>query len=181
MKSEDDISPLLVRVARKDAAAFSEVYQRSSAKLYGTIVRILRRRDMADEVLQEVYVKIWERAGDFKPDKASAITWMNAIARNRALDVVRRKSPVSMEDRPEVQNLASDTLTGLDNILRMESAKQLTDCLAQLEPNRREMVVLAYCDGASRDELAERYKQPVNTIKTWLRRSLAQLKGCLGR
>lgn len=180
MASADDISALLQRVARQDRAAFAEVYRATSAKLYGIILRILRRRDIADEVLQEVYVKIWERAGDFRPERASPIAWMAAIARNRALDEVRRKLPVSIEEHPEVQDIASDEETGLASVLRGEDAKRLADCLARLEPNRRQMVVLAYCEGLSRDELAAKYSQPVNTIKTWLRRSLAQLKGCLG-
>lgn len=180
MASTQDISALLQRVARQDRAAFAEVYRATSAKLYGVVLRILHRRDIADEVLQEVYVKIWERAADFNPDRASPISWMAAIARNRALDEVRRKHPVSIEDHPEVQDFASDDETALAAVMRGEDGKRLADCLTGLEPDRRQMVVLAYCEGLSRDELAAKYGQPVNTIKTWLRRSLAQLKGCLG-
>ena len=175
-----DLSALLKRVARKDRAAFAEVYKATSAKLYGVALRILKRRDIADEVLQEVYVRIWERAGDFNPDRASPISWMATIARNRALDEVRRKRPVAIEDHPEVQNLASDDESVLAAIMRSEDGRRLADCLTRLEPHRRHMVVLAYCEGLSRDELAAKYGQPVNTIKTWLRRSLASLKGCLG-
>ena len=175
-----DLSALLKRVARKDRAAFAEVYKATSAKLYGEALRILKRRDIADEVLQEVYVRIWERAGDFNPDRASPISWMATIARNRALDEVRRKRPVAIEDHPEVQNLASDDESVLAAIMRSEDGRRLADCLTRLEPDRRHMVVLAYCEGLSRDELAVKYGQPVNTIKTWLRRSLASLKGCLG-
>ena len=180
MASAEDISALLQRVGRQDRAAFEAVYQATSAKLYGIILRILRRRDLADEVLQEVYVKIWERAGGFSPEIASPIAWMAAIARNRALDEVRRKLPASIEDHPEVQDFDSGAETGLDSVLRGEDAKRLKDCLDRLAADRRNMVVQAYCEGFSRDELAQKYSQPVNTIKTWLRRSLSQLKGCLG-
>jgi len=180
MTSAQDLSALLHRVARKDRAAFAEGYQATSAKLYGIALRILKRRDIADEVLQEVYVKIWERAADFSLDRASPISWMATIARNRALDEVRRKRPVAIEDHPEVQNFASDDETALAAIMRSEDGRRLADCLTRLEPDRRQMVVLAYCEGLSRDELAAKYGQPVNTIKTWLRRSLASLKGCLG-
>jgi RNA polymerase sigma-70 factor, ECF subfamily len=135
---------------------------------------------MADEVLQEVYVKIWQRAGDFTAERASPISWMATIARNRALDEVRRKGPAAIEDHPEVHNLASDDESALAAVMRGEDGRRLADCLALLEPDRRQMVVLAYCEGMSRDELAAQYGQPVNTIKTWLRRSLASLKGCLG-
>jgi RNA polymerase sigma-70 factor (ECF subfamily) len=180
MASTQDINALLHRVARQDRAAFADVYRATSAKLYGIVLRILHRRDIADEVLQEVYVKIWERAADFNPERASPISWMAAIARNRALDEVRRKHPASIEDHPEIQDFASDDETALAAVMRGEDGKRLVDCLTGLEPDSRQMVVLAYCEGLSRDELAAKYGQPINTIKTWLRRSLAQLKGCLG-
>ena len=125
-----DLSALLKRVARKDRAAFAEVYKATSAKLYGVALRILKRRDIADEVLQEVYVRIWERAGDFNPDRASPISWMATIARNRALDEVRRKRPVAIEDHPEVQNLASDDESVLAAIMRSEDGRRLADCLS---------------------------------------------------
>ena len=179
MTSPQDLSSLLARVARRDRAAFAGVYQATSAKLFGIILRILKRRDLADEVLQEVYVKIWERAADFDPRIASPITWMATIARNRALDEIRRKRPESIEDHPQLLDTPSDDDSALTNVMRGEDGKRLTDCLNRLEQPRRQMVVLAYCDGLSRDELAEKFGQPVNTVKTWLRRSLAQLKGCL--
>lgn len=179
MLSAQDLSTLLTRVARRDRAAFTDVYRATSAKLYGIVLRILHRRDIADEVLQEVYVKIWDRAADFNPQMASPISWMAAIARNRALDELRRKRPDSLEDYPELLDVPSDDESALARVMRGEDGKRLADCLSRLEADRRQMVVLAYCEGLSRDELAEKYGQPVNTIKTWLRRALAQLKGCL--
>lgn len=180
MPTPNDLSDLLTKVASKDRTAFAEVYRATSAKLYGIILRILSRRDIADEILQEVYVKIWDRAGDFNPEHASPVTWMAAIARNRAIDEIRRKRPATIEDHPEYLDVASNDETALAKIVRAEDGQKLADCLRRLEIEKREMVVLAYCEGLSRDELAARYQQPVNTIKTWLRRSLAQLKGCLG-
>lgn len=180
LMTPDGLSHLMRRVAQRDRSAFAKVHQATSAKLYGVVLRILRRRDIADEVLQEVYVKIWERAADFDSERASPISWMATIARNRALDEVRRKQPVSIEDHPEVQDCASDDETALAAVMRSEDGRRLAECLKRLEPDRRQMVVFAYCEGLSRDELAQKYGQPVNTIKTWLRRSLAQLKGCLG-
>lgn len=180
MTSPRDLVSLIERAARQDRAAFGELYRATSAKLYGIVLRILHRRDIADEVLQEVYVKIWERAADYKPESGAVISWMAAIARNRALDEVRRKRPVSMEDYPELLNVASDEESALSAVMRGEDGRRLADCLKRLEPERRQMVVLAYCDGLSREELALRYGQPVNTVKTWLRRSLMNLKGCLG-
>ncbi len=180
MSTPQELSTLMSRVSQRDRAAFEQLYRATSPKLFGILLRILHRRDIADEVLQEVYVKIWDRAADFDPKLASPITWMATIARNRALDEVRRKRPESIEDHPELLDAASDEDSALTNVMRGQDGKRLTDCLMKLDQSRRQMVVLAYCDGLSRDELAEKFGQPVNTIKTWLRRSLAQLKGCLG-
>ncbi|MEQ1669361.1 MAG: sigma-70 family RNA polymerase sigma factor [Hyphomicrobium sp.] len=180
MTTQQELSNLLGRVALKDRAAFADVYRATSSKLYGITLRILRRPDLADEVLQEVYVKVWDRAADFDPKIASPITWLATIARNRALDEVRKKRPESIEDYPELLDVESGEETALAAVMRGEDGKRLADCLSRLEDGKRQMVVLAYCEGLSRDELAEKYGQPANTIKTWLRRSLAQLKGCLG-
>lgn len=174
-----DLISLLQRTASQDRAAFRELYHATSAKLYGVILRILHRSDMADEVLQEVYVKIWERAADYDAARASPIAWMATIARNRAIDEARRKRAVSIEDHPEVMNFATDEESALQLAVRAEDGRRLQECLSRLEPDRRKMVILAYCDGLSRDELAAQFGQPVNTVKTWLRRALAVVRGCL--
>ena len=171
---------LLQRVAVKDKTAFSALYEATSAKLYGIVLRILVRRDLADEVLQEVYVKIWERAGDFDPGRASPITWMATIARNRALDEARKAKPVSLEDMPAGFDVVSDAPLALDVLLETEAGRRLSDCLQRLEPEKRDVVVQAYLNGMSREDLGKRFNRPVPTIKTWLHRSLAQLKDCLG-
>lgn len=179
MSASADISALLQRVARQDKAAFAQLYTATSAKLLGIVLRILKRRDMAEEVLQEVYVKVWEKAGDFDGQRASPITWLSTIARNRAIDVVRQKTHVSLEDNPQYLDAPSEDDIALDKILKDETGAALKDCLSRLEPERARLVLLAYCEGLSRDELGIRYNQPANTIKTWLRRSLLQLRGCL--
>lgn len=171
---------LLQRIAARDRPAFAMLYSATSAKLYGIVLRILKRRDIAEEVLQDVYVKIWERAGDFEAGRASPITWMATIARNRALDEVRKVAPVSLEDMPEGFDPASDAEGAFDLLARGEDGKRLANCLGALDPQKREIVMLAYLDGLSREELGQRFSAPVATIKTWLHRSLAQLKECLG-
>ena len=108
-----DLSDLLARVAARDREAFAAVYKATSAKLWGIVVRILPRRAMAEDVLQDVYVRIWERAATFDPAKASPITWMATIARNRAIDEVRRRTPVSIEDAPEALEVAEEGLNPL--------------------------------------------------------------------
>jgi RNA polymerase sigma-70 factor (ECF subfamily) len=173
------IADLLARVARRDAEAFGALYDATSAKLYGIVLRILKRRDLADEVLQEVYVKIWERAGDFDAGRASPITWMATIARNRALDEARKRQPVSIEERPEALDVASNEPHPLTNVELAQDVRRLMICLDGLEPLRKTLIVEAYLEGASREDLSRRHGHPVATIKTWLHRAMAQLRACL--
>jgi RNA polymerase sigma-70 factor (ECF subfamily) len=171
---------LIERIAAQDRAAFSALYAATSAKLYGIILRILHRRDMADEVLQDVYVQIWERAACYDAARGAPITWMVAIARNRAIDEVRRKRTVSMEDAPEVMRMANEDEHPLDRIEKSQELARLNDCLDTLDGNRRDLVLLAYREGMSREALGQRFARPPATIKSWLRRSLLQLRDCLG-
>ena len=178
--SRQDLVTALEHTARGDRAAFELVYKATSLKLYGIVTRILGRRDLADEVLQEVYVRVWQHAGDFDPTNSSPITWMATIARNLALDEARRKTPRSIEDFPQLLQLPSDDDPAA-NHERDEDLRRLYACLDGLEPERKELVLLVYYYGMTREEIANRFDRPVATVKTWLRRSLAQLKDCLGR
>ena len=177
--SDADLAALLRRVASKDAAAFAILYKQTRAKLYGVIARILTRGELSGEVLQEVYVRIWEKAGDFDVEKGSPIAWMATIARNRALDEIRRVRPVSLEDMPEGFEPAAEEVDPMASRERSERLAALIDCLKVLDEEKREAVLLAYYRGFSRDALAQRMQRPVPTIKTWLRRGLAQLRDCL--
>jgi len=171
---------LLAAVAKGDQAAFDKLYAATRAKLYGVVLRILRRTDLADEVIQETYVKVWSSAGQFNPALASPITWMVAIARNRAIDTLRKKSDLSLEDMPEAMEVAADTADPLAAREFSEELKRLLGCIGRLEGERRKLVLLAYYDGFSREQLAQQLGKPVNTIKTWLRRSLLEIRECLG-
>jgi RNA polymerase sigma-70 factor (ECF subfamily) len=175
-----ELVSLLAAVANGDETAFEKLYAATSAKLYGVVLRILRRPELADEVMQEAYLKIWNGAAQFDASLASPITWMVAIARNRAIDLVRKKTDVSVEDMPDAPELAADVPDPLAVRERSEDARRLLDCLGRLEPEQRQLVLLAYYDGLSREQLAARFKRPVNTIKTWLRRSLLAVRECLG-
>lgn len=180
MASSDEIFALLRRIAeRRDRAAFDALYAATSPQLYGIVLRILRRRDLAEDVMQEAYFKIWERAGDFDPAMASPMTWMSTIARNRAIDIVRRKVPLSTEEVEGIENVPADGSDAAAQAETRDELRRLQGCLERIESDRREMVILAYRDGYSREELAQRFKAPVNSIKTWLHRSLKQLKDCL--
>ena len=175
-----DLVDALERTGRGDEAAFKSVYAATSAKLFGIVLRILGRRDLAEEILQEVYIRVWQRAGEYDPSSSSPITWLATIARNRALDEAKRKTMRSLEDCPELLQVPSD-----DNPLatheRYEDARRLTACIDRLEPDRKELVLLVYYYGMTREEIASRIDRPVATVKTRLRRSLAQIKDCLGQ
>lgn len=177
--SRQQLDDLLAGVARGDEAAFAELYQATAAKLYAVALRILRSKEAAEDVVQDSYFKVWERARDFDPRIAAPVTWMAAIVRNRALDEVRRRAVRPQADVSELDALESDDEHPVEVIGRREELDRLMRCLEGLDPDKRQMVRLAYLDGMSREALAKRFERPEGTIKTWLHRSLAQLKGCL--
>jgi RNA polymerase sigma-70 factor (ECF subfamily) len=171
---------LLASVAKGDEAAFERLYEATRAKLFGVVLRILRRQDLAEEVIQEAYVKIWNSAGQFNPGLASPITWMVSIARNRAIDVVRKRTETSIEEEPAAMEVASDTPDPLARREMTEELKRILECVGQLDPERQKLVLLAYYNGWSREQLAEKFDTPLNTVKTWLRRSMIEIRECLG-
>jgi len=176
---ESDLSGLIARVAAGDEAAFADLYRLTSARLNGVVARILPG-DAAAEALQDAYVRIWRRAADFDPAKGSALGWMATIARNRALDEVRRVRPLSLDDMPEGFEPEVEAVDPLASRETSEGLAALIDCLKALDDEKRAILMLAYYRGASREALAKRFGKPVPTIKTWLRRSLAELRTCLG-
>lgn len=180
MPTPADLSDLLAATARGDRAAFGALYTATRAKLYGVVLRILRRHDLADEVLQETYLKIWGSAGSFDPTRASPITWMVTIARNRAIDLVRKRSEASLEEEPEAMDVAAELPNPLAARELSEDMARLMTCIGALDADRKQMVLLAYYNGLSREQLAAKFEKPVNTIKTWLRRSLIEIRECLG-
>jgi RNA polymerase sigma-70 factor (ECF subfamily) len=177
--SRQELVEAIARVSRQDRAAFERVYAATSAKLYGIIIRILGRRDVADDVLQEVYIRVWQRAAEFNPTIASPITWLATIARNRALDEIRQKPMRSLDDCPEVFHLPNSD-NPLEDYEQDEARRRLQACLHLLGPEKKDVVLQAYYYGMTREEIAARIGRPVATVKTWLRRSLAELRGYLG-
>jgi RNA polymerase sigma-70 factor, ECF subfamily len=180
MLSSQELVWLLAAVAKGDRAAFERLYAATRAKLYGVVLRILRRHDLADEVMQETYLKIWNSAGQFDPALSSPITWMVAIARNRAIDQVRKKTEVSIDEDPAVLEIAADSPDPLAKREMTEELRRLLACMGRLDEERRRLVLFAYYDGWSREQLAVKFDKPVNTVKTWLRRALMEIRECLG-
>lgn len=173
-----EIAALVARVALKDRAAFRALYARTSAKLFGVCLRILRDRAEAEEALQEVYVKIWQRADRYTPGGFSPISWLVAVARNHSLDILRGRKP-SGEDIDLALEIADTGPTPEQAAVDGGERARIERCLDGLEPARAEAVRGAYLDGHSYEELAERHGVPLNTIRTWLRRSLIRLRECL--
>ncbi len=177
----DDLAELMQRTAGGDRRAFRVLYERTAAKLLATARRILSDEKAAEDAVQEAYVRIWSRAGDFDAGIASPIAWMATIARHAAIDAARRGaeriSAASTAIDTEMSERLADPATGGE---RLFAGTRLAACLQGLDEERRGMVLLAYCHGWSREELAGRFGRPVATVKTILRRSLIALKECLG-
>lgn len=172
---------LLASVAKGDEAAFERLYAATRAKLYGVVLRILRRPELASETLQDAYLRIWAQAARFDPARASPIAWMVAIVRNRAIDVARRAGELPAEaDDADAPEAAAESDDPPARRTVNEDLKRLLAGLGRLEPDRQRMVLLAYFSGADRAALAREFDRPVNTIRTQLRRALADLRECLG-
>jgi RNA polymerase sigma-70 factor (ECF subfamily) len=180
MLGQTELVWLLAAVAKGDQAAFERLYVATRAKLYGVSVRILRRADLADEVLQETYFKVWRSAGEFNPRLASPITWMVAIARNGALDMLRKRTVVSIEEEPQANEVPAVEVDPLAGRQMTDELKRVLGCMGALDEEHRQVILLAYYNGWSREQLAVKFDKPVNTIKTWLRRGLIQIRECLG-
>lgn len=178
-----DTSPivqLLTEVASGDRDALATLYERTSAKLYGICLRLLRSDSEAEEVLQDVYLTVWNKAGSFDRDKASPITWLAVLTRNKAIDRLRRRtlSTTAIDDAADV---ADQRPSALDILQRNEDHRRLSTCLDELEERQRSAIRSAFLDGATYPELAEREQVPLGTMKSWIRRGLLRLRGCLER
>lgn len=173
-----EIADLIARCALRDRKAFRDLYGRTSAKLYGVTLRILKDRAEAEEALQEVYVKIWQRADRFVPGGFSPISWLVAVARNHALDLLRARRPPS-DDIDLALDVADAGPDPEQAAVDRGERSRIDSCLDQLDADKADAVRGAYLDGYSYEELATRHKVPLNTMRTWLRRSLMKLRECL--
>ncbi len=175
---QTDLDALLARVALQDRQAFDRLYALCSGKLFAVTMRIMKDRAEAEDVLQEAFIRIWQKSHSFRPGQAKAISWLVTIARNLAIDRLRaRQMPVAPMEM--AQDIADEKPTPETEASNNETRTQLEACLAELEKNRAEAVKSAYLEGYSYQELADRYDTPLNTIRTWLRRSLLRLRNCL--
>jgi RNA polymerase sigma-70 factor (ECF subfamily) len=173
------LAALLARSAEGDTGAFHEFYNLTSAKLFGIILRILPERPEAEDVLQEVYVTVWRKAATFDPARASPITWVATIARNRAIDRLRARPAGRHAPVEDAHDLADDGPSPDAGLAHAQDAQRLHAALALLEPRHAAAIRACYFEGATYDELAAREGVPVGTLKSWVRRGLIRMRGQL--
>lgn len=176
--SREELVRVMHAVAAQDAAALRALYRRTSAKMYGIVLGLVHDEADAQDVLQDVYVTVWRKASLYDPAKASVITWLATLSRNKAIDRLRRRS-APIEDIEAAEEIADETPSSLAVLEQAEDAVRLRDCLEQLEERARRMIRSAFFDGYSYAELAEASGVPLGTMKSWIRRGLLRLRGCL--
>lgn len=186
------LADLLSRIALGDRTAFDRLYRDTSPHLLGVILRIQKDRAQAEDVLQEVYVNVWRSAQSFNPALSQARTWLNSVARNRAIDSLRRRQsePQTVsrfqagpdeDDTDMLQDIAADTPGPLDLLEQASDARALTACMKALSGEQQHSLALAYYQGLTHAEVAEQLGHPLGTVKSWVRRGLQSLKTCLER
>ena len=186
-----ELAGLLARAGIGDRAAFATLYERTSAHLFAVVLRINRDRAQAEDILQEVYVNVWRSAQSFDAAQSQPLTWLTSIARNRAIDSLRRaqtqpqtQSAITSggddgEETDVLDTVADDAPGPLDLLSRAADARALGHCMQGLSATQRQSVAMAFFDGLSHAEVAEQLKQPLGTVKSWVRRALISLKACL--
>jgi RNA polymerase sigma-70 factor (ECF subfamily) len=186
-----DLSRLLARAGVGDRAAFATLYERTSSHLFAVVLRINRDRAQAEDILQEIYVNVWRAAQSFDAAQSQPLTWLTSIARNRAIDSLRREqtqprlqtpgaSPGTDAEDEDVYDTVADAAPGpLDLLSRATDARALGECMDKLSALQRQSVALAFYQGLSHAEVADQLRQPLGTVKSWVRRALLALKDCL--
>ena len=183
MAERDQLTEWLAATAHGDEQAFQRLYAATSSQLYALLLRILRNPERAQDALQDAYVRVWQKADTYTPERGAPLTWLLSIARYRALDVLRRKRPeVAMPEEPDmVATLLEDeqSLSPLEENENQQSLDAISVCLQTLQPQQRDSVLLAYYEGLTHQELSERLDAPLGTVKSWIRRGLLRLRECL--
>lgn len=174
---------LLSETSAGNQRSFRSLYEATSPHLYAVLIRILQRRDWAEEALQDCYLKVWQKAETYAPDKGAPMTWLQTIARYRALDLLRMKRPeTEMPDEDEAPPMSFAAGDSLDPQLRAEEGEgiaALERCMQSLGLEQRQSVLLAYYEGYTHHELADKLNKPLGTVKSWVRRGLMLLRECL--
>lgn len=186
-----ELSQLMARAGLGDRAAFGTLYERTSSHLFAVVLRIQRDRGQAEDLLQEIYMAVWKAAASFDAARSQPLTWLTHIARNRAIDSLRRAqtqprteslSPHTDDDGADPHEALADEGPGpLDLLGRVSEKRELEQCMDRLTPPQRQSVALAFFDGLSHAEVAAHLRLPLGTVKSWVRRALITLRSCLDR
>jgi RNA polymerase sigma-70 factor (ECF subfamily) len=180
MSQPEILQALLSDCARNNHAAFQRLYQMTAPKLFSLCLAMLRRQEVAEEVLQDAFVQIWRDAGTFDPSRAAPMTWMAVIVRHRALDRLRRRHPeISLEEHEEFAEQPDDNPGPMEIALNLSENHALRRCLERLSAQQRESISKAFLGGLTHQQLSAALEVPIGTVKSWIRRGLGQLKRCL--
>lgn len=180
--SSDALAGLMTRIADGERDALRQLYEATSAKLFGVCLRILRDREESEDVLQDVYVTIWRRADRFDAGRASVVTWISTIARNRAIDRLRARGPMAYAEPVEDLEIQDEGQVAAEALLSAaDDRARLAGCLSELDARTQQVIRTAFFEGVTYDALARRMETPLGTVKSWIRRGLAKLRGCLER
>jgi RNA polymerase sigma factor (sigma-70 family) len=177
--ASEALSALMPRIAAGDRGALRQLYEATSAKLFAVCLRILSDREESEDVLQEVYVTIWRRADRFDAGRASVMTWVSTIARNRAIDRLRARGPLARAEPIEDLEIADGGDSAETLLAAADDRGRLHKCLSELDKRTETVIRTAFFEGVTYDALATRLGAPLGTVKSWIRRGLAKLKGCL--
>lgn len=180
MSTAPALSELLAATASGDRVAFAQLYRLTGGRMLGLAQLLLRRRDLAEEITQEAFVRVWQRARDYSADRGLPLTWMSAIVRNLCIDRLRReRGDVALDDAPGRDSWADPDPDPLEQTLRSADARRLAACMEGLDPVQRRAIRLAFFTGLTHDQLAAHLGQPLGTVKSNIRRGLMRLKTCL--
>lgn len=174
----EDMLKLLSATSQGNQSAFEQLYAGTSAQLYAVCLKMLRRKELAEEAVQEAYVRIWHNAGEYQRGKGTVLTWMVSIARYRALDLLRYHK-VRKEEALDDDDIDSPGPGHVSVVMSSQESKQLERCMEELDNQQKQAIHLAYFNGCSHDEVMNYMKKPLGTIKSWIRRGLSSLQRCL--
>lgn len=185
MDDREEVRQLLSRVALRDARAFESLYRLVAGRLMAVALRVVQDRAAAEDVLQEVFVTVWNQSAAAAPGQTLTLAWLCVVTRNRAIDQLRKRKPeqpLHWQDAngdEQVHDIADDSGSPMDQLLAHEDGAQLAHCMDALEPEPKRALLLAFYDGLTHPEIALRMRRPLGTVKAWTRRSLMRLKGCM--
>ncbi|MBL0407863.1 sigma-70 family RNA polymerase sigma factor [Microvirga aerilata] len=179
VSERERLEEALRRCAGGDPAGLRTIYDAEAPRMLGVATRLLRRRSLAEEAVHDTFLQVWQHASSFDATRGNADTWLYAVLRNRALNILRGEARTELTEDFEPMGLASEDESPEAIVLRLSTTSALKRCLERLKPIQRHAVVLAYVHGLSHGELAGRLDVPLGTMKSWMRRSLAALRECM--